>query len=95
MNRDKEWNEKKKAFEKERDQHIAALKAAREEVEAAKKTNASNVSELEEKLKKLKAVDKEWQQKEKDINKEEKRRPLNVDTISKEGKTRTVSYRLF
>ncbi|VDD74729.1 unnamed protein product [Mesocestoides corti] len=90
LNRDREWKEEKEKFEKEKKQHFEALQLARSRFSDGKKNNASNLKELEEDLKKLEELDKEWQQKEKEMNKKERLRPLNVDTISHEGRSRTV-----
>nr|CDS29484.1 CDC37 cell division cycle 37 [Hymenolepis microstoma] len=90
LNRDREWKEEKEKFRKDKNEHIQALQKARREYEEGVKNNASNLKELEENLKKLEVKDKEWQEREKEMNKKERLRPLNVDTISHEGKSRTI-----
>ncbi|KAL5969169.1 Hsp90 co-chaperone Cdc37 [Taenia solium] len=89
LTRDREWKEEKEKFEKEKKEHIEALQKARSLYEEGVKSNAPNVKDLEENLRKLEVADKEWQEKEKEMNKKERLRPLNVDTISHEGRSRT------
>ncbi|EUB61758.1 Hsp90 co-chaperone Cdc37 [Echinococcus granulosus] len=89
LNRDREWKEEKEKFEKGKKEHIEALQKARSLYDEGIKSNAPNVKELEDNLRKLEVADKEWQEKEKAMNKKERLRPLNVDTISHEGRSRT------
>lgn len=56
----------------------------------SKEAANSDDKELKEKLKKLEIEQKELEEKEKEIEKKEKSLPWNVDTISKEGWSKTI-----
>nr|VZI26522.1 unnamed protein product [Spirometra erinaceieuropaei] len=88
LERDTAWKKEKEDFEKDLKAHLKAYQSAREEYEAA--ANAPNLKELEEKLNKLKVEDAKWQERQKEMAKKERLRPLNIDTICKEGKSKTI-----
>ena len=58
--------------------------------ELSEKALQTDDNELKEKLKKLEIERKQLEEKEKEIEKSEKTMPWNVDTISKEGWSKTI-----
>jgi len=77
-----EQEREKKELELKKSQNIKEME------EAAKK--AAEDKSMEEKLKQLELEAKTLEEKEKEIQKKEKLQPWNVDTISKEGWSKTI-----
>ena len=66
------------------------VKELKDKISSAEKSSDPNLDSLKKSLKEMEKTMTEVQAKEKEVKKEERLRPWNVDTISKEGFSKTV-----
>lgn len=91
VDRDAERTKKKTDVDKNLTENQQKLAAMKQKIKEAELANASaELEKLKLDIKTLEEQEKEWKEKEAAIEKEIKAAPLNIDTICKEGKSRTI-----
>ncbi|CAL8085688.1 unnamed protein product [Calicophoron daubneyi] len=90
LERDAAFKKEKADFETQYRAFLQKYNTCQQKLMKAKQGNSNNLSQLEEEMKKLEAEDKSWHVKEAELQKKERLRPWNIDTICKEGKSKTV-----
>lgn len=90
VQRMEEMNKKKESVEEEKKKIEAKLKQIKEKVAKQEAEGGDNLEELKKSLNEAEKESKEVENKKKALIKEEKSQPLNVDTLSREGFSKTV-----
>jgi len=90
VQRMEDMNKKKESVEEERRKVEAKLKQIKEKVAKQEAEGGDNLEDLRKSLNEAEKESKEVENKKKALIKEEKSQPLNVDTLSKEGFSKTV-----
>ena len=85
-----EMNKKKESVEEEKKKIETKLKQIKDKVAKQEAEGGDNLEELKKSLNEAVKESKEVENKKKALIKEEKSQPLNVDTLSKEGFSKTV-----
>ncbi|CAH8862807.1 unnamed protein product [Trichobilharzia szidati] len=89
LERDAAWKREKEEFEKNYKSFLSKYNETQQKLNQAKETGAENLSELQKTFEQLEVEAKEWSVKEAEMKKKERLRPLNIDTICREGKSKT------
>lgn len=85
-----EMDKEKKTFEDKKSSTAKQLRDAREKLKAAEAENPAKVDELKKSLKSLELEANKIKEQEDSLRKKEKKTPWNVDTICKEGISKTI-----
>lgn len=85
-----EMEKSKKEFDAKKSEAEKKLREARENLKKAESTNTDDVSELRKVLKVLELESDKIKAEEEELRKKEKKTPWNVDTICKEGMSKTI-----
>ncbi|KAH9580842.1 hsp90 co-chaperone Cdc37, variant 3 [Schistosoma haematobium] len=89
LERDAAWKKEKAEFENNYKSFLTKYNEAQQKLNKAKETGSDNIQELQKKLDELEVEAKEWSVKVTEIQKKERLRPLNIDTICKDAKSKT------
>nr|CAH8860097.1 unnamed protein product [Trichobilharzia regenti] len=89
LERDAAWKREKEEFEQNYKSFLSKYNETQQKLNQAKETGADNLSELQKTFEQLEVEAKEWSVKEAEMKKKERLRPLNIDTICREGKSKT------
>ncbi|CAH8593115.1 unnamed protein product [Schistosoma bovis] len=90
LERDAAWKKEKAEFENNYKSFLTKYNEAQQKLNKAKETGSDNIQELQKKFDELEVEAKEWSVKVTEIQKKERLRPLNIDTICKDAKSKTV-----
>ncbi|CAH8576169.1 unnamed protein product [Heterobilharzia americana] len=89
LERDAAWKKEKEEFEQNYKSFLAKYNESQQKLNQAKEAGAEDVNELQKRFEELEVEAKKWLAKEAEMKKKERLRPLNIDTICKEGKSKT------
>jgi len=90
LQREQEMKTKQEKVEEEKRKIEAKLREVKERVEKEEKDGSNNLSELKSSLSEIEKKAKEVQKKKLEVEKEAKLQPLNVDTLSSDGFSKTI-----
>ncbi|KAH8858796.1 Hsp90 co-chaperone Cdc37 [Schistosoma japonicum] len=91
LERDAAWKKEREEFELNYKSFLTKYNESQQKLNKAREqNNADNIQELQKDFDKLEVEAKEWLVKETEMKKKERLRPLNIDTICKEGKSKTI-----
>ncbi|GLV42549.1 Cdc37 [Carabus blaptoides fortunei] len=90
VERMEEWNKEWHEFEATKNSHETKLKDVKDKVSEAEKKGDMELESLKKEMETLEIESVNIKKKEEELRKKEKKTPWNVDTISKEGFTKTV-----
>ncbi|CAL1547310.1 unnamed protein product [Lymnaea stagnalis] len=92
VDRMEEQKKKKEKLETEKQTHQQRLAEMRRKVKEAEEVSAASADfqKLKIELSELEKQEENYRKKEEDLKKEERMTPLNIDTICKEGKSKTI-----
>lgn len=90
IERDAAWRTEKSEFESNRRAFLEKYQNCKRALAEAKATGSDQLPELTKEMERLEVEEQDWQKKEKELQKKERLRPWNIDTICHEGKTKTV-----
>ncbi|KAH9503671.1 hsp90 co-chaperone Cdc37 [Bulinus truncatus] len=85
-----EQKKKKEKLEHEKQSHQSKLAEMKRKVKDAEETSSSEFQKLKIELSELEKQEEEFRRKEEELKKEEKLTPLNIDTICREGSSKTL-----
>ncbi|CAH8529423.1 unnamed protein product [Schistosoma turkestanicum] len=90
LERDAAWKKERTEFETNYKSFLTKYNEMKRKLNQAKETKSDNLQELQKKFDELELEAKEWSVKEAEIKKKERLRPLNIDTICKDSKSKTI-----
>ncbi|KAJ8315268.1 hypothetical protein KUTeg_007418 [Tegillarca granosa] len=93
VERMEEAKKEKEQFKSEYDSHQQKLQEIKRKVKEYEKSEEKNIADLEKlkiSLTEMENQEKEWKKKEEELKKKERLTPWNVDTLCKEGKSKTI-----
>ncbi|KAF7257065.1 hypothetical protein EG68_07060 [Paragonimus skrjabini miyazakii] len=90
LERDEAWRKEKAEFEASYKAFLQKYNTCQQKLAEAKQSNSADLPELMEQMKQLEKEDQEWQPKVEEFKKKDRLRPWNIDTICREGKSKTI-----
>ncbi|KAF5397824.1 hsp90 co-chaperone Cdc37 [Paragonimus heterotremus] len=90
LERDEAWRKEKAEFEGSYKAFLQKYNTCQQKLAEAKQSNSADLPELMEQMKQLEKEDQEWQPKVEEFKKKDRLRPWNIDTICREGKSKTI-----
>ncbi|ESN99042.1 hypothetical protein HELRODRAFT_188986, partial [Helobdella robusta] len=90
MEKEKQEKEEFQKGKLDHQQKLLSIRSKIKDAESGDKSISEDVSKLKLELSELEKQEAEWKAKEEDLMKKEKLTPLNIDTICKEGKSKTI-----
>ncbi|XP_005109382.1 hsp90 co-chaperone Cdc37 [Aplysia californica] len=90
VDRMEEQKKKKDKLEADKQGHQQKVAAMKRKVKEAEESASAEFEKLKIELSELEKQEEEYKKKEDDLKKEEKLTPLNIDTICKDGKSKTL-----